>query len=91
MYRGVKIAVGRTNRAVTDVLDLARRQVDHLGPAGICSKRDQTNERYEAKGNLRFAPLSRAQIAKLTARIDELGEPAIKVVPFKNPNRPPQR
>ncbi|AMY00656.1 hypothetical protein A4R29_14985 [Mesorhizobium ciceri biovar biserrulae] len=73
-----------------DLVDLARRQVDHLGPAGITAKRNQTNERFLKKGFLRLAPLTRTQRRKLMVRISNLGEPAIKVQPFKNPNPLPQ-
>ncbi|MBM2716324.1 hypothetical protein JQK88_35375 [Mesorhizobium caraganae] len=88
MYLGVRIRVSRSNRNRLDLVDLARRQVDHLGPAGIRSKRNQTNERFVKKGYLRFAPLTRSQRRKLMVRISNLGEPAIKVQPIRNPNRP---
>lgn len=90
MYRGLRIRIAKTNRDRLDLVDLARRQVDHLGPAGITAKRNQTNERFLKKGFLRLAPLTRTQRRKLMVRISNLGEPAIKVRTFKNPNPRPQ-
>jgi hypothetical protein len=83
----MRMWVGRTNRNAFDLLDQGRRQVDHLGLPGTVSKTKQTNDRYEKKGYLRFAPLRPSQIRQLQARIDELGEPAIKTWRFKNPRR----
>ncbi|MER9190948.1 hypothetical protein [Mesorhizobium australicum] len=90
MYRGLRIRIAKTNRNRLDLVDLARRQVDHLGPAGISAKRDQTDERFLKKGFLRLAPLTRAQRRKVMARISNLGEQAIKMQPIKNPNPRPQ-
>ena len=89
MYFGVKVRIGRTNQNVNDMLDLARRQADHLGPDGIKSKRRQKNGRYARKGVLRFPLRTRRQARKLDRRIRALGEPSIQVTRFKNPNRYP--
>jgi len=86
MYRGLKIQIGPTNSNPLDLLDLARRQFDHLGPDGIKAKSRQTNRRYSRKGNLRFCLRNRAQILKVVNRINRLGEPAIRVTRFRNPN-----
>ncbi len=89
MYRVVKVRIGPTNSNPFDLLDLARRQVDHLGHDGIMAKRRQTNDRYSRKGYLRFPLRNRAQVRKLVRRIDRLGEPAIQVRRLRNPNRYP--
>lgn len=90
MYRGLRIRIAKTNRNRLDLVDLARRQADHLGPAGISAKRNQTNERFLKKGFLRLAPLTCTQRRKVMARISNLGEPAIKMQPIKNPNPRPR-
>ncbi|UCI05674.1 hypothetical protein [Mesorhizobium sp. B1-1-8] len=90
MYRGLRLWIGKTNRDHLDLIDLARRQADHLGPAGICAKRNQTNERFLKRGYIRLAPLTRRQRRKLMVRIANLGEPAIKVQRIINPNPRPR-
>jgi len=89
MYRGLKVSIGPTNSNPYDLLDLARRQFDHLGPDGIMAKRRQTDDRYARKGELRFPLRNRAQVRALRRRISRLGEPAIRVRRFRNPNRYP--
>ena len=39
IVRVVRVYVGRSNHAKLDVLDVARRQLDHLGPLGMRAKR----------------------------------------------------
>lgn len=86
MYYGVKVAVGQTNGNIFDLLDLARRQLDHLGRDGIAAKKRQKNRRYSRKGFLRFPLRSQGQVRKVLRRINRLGEPAIQVKRFSNPN-----
>jgi hypothetical protein len=62
------------------------RRFDHLGEDGIVAKRRQRNRR---KGLLRFALRNRSQVRKVIARIKLLGEPAIQVRRFSNPNAYP--
>jgi hypothetical protein len=89
MYHGVKITIGRTNSRVIDLLDLARRQFDHLGRDGIVSKRRQSNRRYRRRGCLRFPLRTRRQARRALSRIRHLGEPAIRARGFSNPNAYP--
>jgi len=89
MYRGLKISIGPTNRDPLDLIDLARRQFDHLGPDGIKAKTRQSNGRYQKKGRLRFPLRTQSQVRKVEKRIQLLGEPAIRFRRFTNPRTYP--
>ena len=89
MYYGVKVTVGQTNSNIFDFLDLARRQLDHLGRDGITAKKRQKNRRYLRKGFLRFPLRTQGQVRKVLKRINRLGESAIQVKRFSNPNSYP--
>lgn len=86
-YSVVRIYVGATMRRRLDLLDLARRQSDHLGPFGFRAKRRQTNQRFRRKGYLRFRfPTDRLARAYIE-RVERLGEPAIRCRLMRNRNR----
>ena len=77
--RIARVTVGKTNRDPCDLMDVARRQVDHLGPAGIVAKRGQTNEVFLRRGHLDFVFRSRATRSKFVERVEEHCHPAVSV------------
>ena len=86
-YSVVRIEVGPATRKRLDLLDLARRQTDHLGPYGFRAKRKQTNRRYRRLGYLRMKfPTCRLARA-YTERLARLGEPRIRWRLMHNGNR----
>ncbi|HMK90221.1 MAG TPA: hypothetical protein VK446_11390 [Methylocystis sp.] len=74
----VQVWVGRTNRKPLDLLDHARRQVDHLGPRGIKMKLDQTNELYMEQGYIEFPFPSPVMRERYIARLEENCDSAVK-------------
>ena len=83
IQRIARIYVRKTNHDPCDLIDVARRQVDHLGRIGIQAKRKQTNSRFLKKGYLRFVFPTRAMRRHFTERIDEHCHPAVQVRFFK--------
>lgn len=83
----VRIEVGAATRKRLDLLDLARRQADHLGPFGIRAKRWQTNRRYRRLGYLRLAFPTRALARAFGERLDRLGEPKLRWRLMRNAGR----
>lgn len=86
-YAVVRVQVGRATRSRLDLLDLARRQVDHLGPFGFRAKRRQTNRRYQRVGYLRMTFPTRKLAEAFTGRLAQLGEPSIRWRLMRNRNR----
>ena len=85
-YALVRITVGPATRRRLDLLDLARRQADHLGPHGFRAKRGQTNRSYRRRGYLRLRFPTRRLARAYIARLERLGEPAIVWRLMRNPN-----
>jgi hypothetical protein len=85
-YAVVRIIVGAATRRRLDLLDLARRQADHLGRPGILAKKRQTNRRYRRKGYLRLRFPSRRLARAYIARVARLDEPVIRYRLMRNPN-----
>ena len=81
--RIARVMVGKTNRNPCDLVDVARRQADHLGPVGIAAKRKQTNDAFLRKGHLSFVFPSVAMRQKFVERVGEHCDPAVKVRLFK--------
>jgi len=77
IVRVVRVYVGRSNHAKLDVLDVARRQLDHLGPLGMRAKRGQTNRRYLRKGYLRFEFRTVAMRRRFADRVAEFCDPSV--------------
>jgi hypothetical protein len=73
----VRIMVGRPTRQRLELLDLARRQADHLGPYGIRAKHGQSNRLYRKRGYLRLRFPTRRLARAYVERLERLGEPAI--------------
>ena len=85
-YSVVRIRVGAATRIGLDLLDLARRQTDYLGPPGIRAKKAQTNRRYRRKGYLRLRFPTRQLARAYIRRITRLGEPRIRWRLMRNRN-----
>ena len=77
--RIVYLSVGKTNQNPLDLIDAARRQLDHFGRPGICAKRDQTDEKFAKDGFLRFVFPTKARRKAYLSRIEEHCSPAIRV------------
>ena len=77
--RIARVIVGKTNRNPCDLIDVARRQVDHLGPIGIRAKRQQTNARFLRQGYLSFSFPTRAMRQNFVDRVEEHCHPAVSV------------
>ena len=73
----VCITVGKATRQRMEVLDLARRQANHLGPYGIRAKRGQSNRLYRRRGFLRLHFPTRRMARAYVDRLKRLGEPAL--------------
>jgi hypothetical protein len=73
----VRISVGRPTRRRLELLDLARRQADHLGPYGIRAKHGQSNRLYRKRGYLRLQFPTRRLARAYVERLERLREPAI--------------
>lgn len=82
----VRIYVAAT-RGQLDLVDLARRQADHLGPFGFRAKRRQTNRRFRRKGYLRLKFPTRRLATAYVDRVTRLGESAIQCRLMLNRNR----
>ena len=52
-----RVSVGITNLDPVALMDVARRQLDYLGPPGIRAKRDQTDDLYREQGSLGISVL----------------------------------
>ncbi|MGD9766242.1 MAG: hypothetical protein AB7U62_01240 [Pseudolabrys sp.] len=89
MYYGIQLSLKLTNRDQLLLIDMARRQFDHLGRDGILAKRRQTNARFLKKGFLRFRLRSISQVKLVERRIKQLDEPAIQSVRFTKPGSYP--
>jgi hypothetical protein len=85
--RIARVTVGKTNRDPCDLVDVARRQVDHLGPAGIAAKRGQTNEVFLRRGHLDFVFATRSMRGRFVERIEEHCHPAVSVSLLRRPRR----
>ena len=83
----VRVYVATATRERLDLLDLARRQADHLGPFGFRAKKRQTNLRFRRKGYLRLRFPTRRLARAYVERVDSLGEPAIQCRLMRNPSR----
>ena len=81
--RIARISVGKTNHNVCDLLDVARRQADHLGPVGMAAKRGQTNARFLRKGYLAFVFPDIATRSKFVRRVREFCHPAVDIGLYK--------
>jgi hypothetical protein len=75
--------VGKTNRDPCDLVDVARRQADHLGRVGIAAKRGQTDEVFIQRGYLAFRFPSVAMRQKFVERVEEHCDPAVSVRLFR--------
>jgi hypothetical protein len=64
------VYVGETNQNKLDLADVARRQLDHLGPAGMKAKRDETNEVFLERGHYHFVLPTRAMREKFIGRVE---------------------
>lgn len=82
----VRVYVATATRERLDLLDLARRQADHLGPFGFRAKKRQTNARFRRKGYLRLRFPTRRLARAYVERVDRLGEPAIQCRLMRNRN-----
>jgi len=81
--RIARVSVGKTNRNPYDVIDGARRQVDHLGSIGIIAKRGQTDDVYREKGHLDFVFPDRETRERYIERVEEHGDPAVIIQRIK--------
>ncbi len=77
--RIARVSVGKTNRNPCDLIDVARRQVDHLGPSGICAKRGQTNDVFLEQGYLQFVFRTFAERQKFADRVEENCHEAVQI------------
>jgi hypothetical protein len=73
-YSVVRIHVVTAMRRQLDLLDLARRQADHLGPLGFRAKKRQTNIRFRRKGFLRFRFPTRRLAQNYVDRVNRLSD-----------------
>ena len=85
-YSVVYLEVGPPASRRLDLLDLARRQTDHLGPYGILAKRRQTNRRYRRRGYLRMKFPTRRLARAYLRRVRRLEDPRIQYMLMHNPN-----
>jgi hypothetical protein len=85
-YALVRVSVGAATRAGLDLLDLARRQCDHLGPYGFRAKGGQTNWSYRRRGYLRMRFPTRRLAKAYIRRLRHLGEPRIVGRLMRNPS-----
>ena len=85
--RIARVSVGRTNRDPCDLVDVARRQTDHLGPVGMVAKLGQTDEVFLERGYLSFVFPDSDVRRRFTARVDEHCHPAVKVKLFRRRRR----
>jgi hypothetical protein len=83
----VRVSVRPSNRGRFFLLDIARRQVDHLGPYGIKAKRGQTDERFRERGYIRLVFPNHTLAKRYVQRVERLGEPAVRCRLMRNPNR----
>lgn len=82
----VRLHVGIPTRRGLDLLDLARRQCDHLGPYGFRAKKGQTNRAYKRRRYLRLRFPTRRLARAYVRRLRTLGEPRISWQLMRNPN-----
>lgn len=82
----VHVWVGAATRLGLDLLDLARRQCDHLGPYGFLAKKRQTNRAYRRRGYLRMRFPTRRLAKAYVRRLRSLGESRIAWRLMCNPN-----
>ena len=85
--RIVYVTVKKTNCNRCFLIDLARRQTDHLGPLGIKAKRGQTNARFLKRGYIRLRFPTRMLRQRFAERVRELDHPAIVVTFFRRRRR----
>jgi len=85
--RIARVSVGKTNRDRCDLVDVARRQVDHLGPLGMAAKRGQTDAAFLEDGFLSFVFPTKALRDAFVDRIAEHCHPAVTVKFFKRRRR----
>jgi len=83
--RIARVMVGKTNRDPCDLLDVARRQADHLGRIGITAKRGQTDKAFLENGHLSFVFPTKAMRDKFVERVAEHCHPAVIVRLFRRP------
>ena len=85
-YAVVRVMVEGGASERLDLIDLARRQADHLGPHGMRAKKRQTNRRYRRKGYLRLRFPTRLLARAYVRRLQRLHEPALSWRVISNPN-----
>ena len=73
----VRVSVDDAWCANMDLVDLARRQCDHLGPHGFRAKKGQTNRSYSRRGFLKLKFPTRRLARAYVRRLERLGEPAL--------------
>ena len=78
-----RVMVGRTNRDPCDLVDVARRQADHLGRVGIAAKRGQTDGVFLKRGYLAFTFPSVAMRQKFVEGVEDHCDPAVSVRLFR--------
>ena len=86
-YAIVRVWVDRAAGLELDLIDLARRQCDHLGPYGFRAKKDQTNRTYRRRGYLRLRFPTRRLAKAYVRRLRKLHEPEITWRLMHNSNR----
>lgn len=82
--RIARVSIGKTNQSPCDLIDVARRQVDHLGPLGMRAKRGQTDQRFLEEGSLSFVFPDRAMRDLYVARVEAHCHPAVMVELFRS-------
>lgn len=83
--RIARVSVGKTNRNPCDLIDVARRQNDHLGPIGIRAKSGQKNELFLEQGHLDFIYPNRAMRDRFVSLVEEHCHPAVTVKLLRKP------
>jgi hypothetical protein len=84
-YSVVRLEVGPATFRRLDLLDLARRQTDHLGPYGLRAKCHQTNRRYRRRGYLRLKFPTRRLARAYLSRVRKLRDGRIRCRLMRNP------
>lgn len=87
MEHVARVYVRKTNHDPCDLLDVARRQVDQLGPAGMRAKAGQTDVRFLQKGYIRLVFPTRAMRRRFADRLREHCHSAAEVRFFRPKRR----
>jgi hypothetical protein len=83
----VRVWVDGARGLELDLVDLARRQCDHLGPYGFRAKKYQTNRTYRRCGYLRLRFPTRQLARASVRRLRRLHDPEITWRLMHNSNR----